>query len=68
MRIGLDEKIDTSVLYYKALNNGISIAPGRIFTLQNQFHNCLRLNYGGEWNRDIEKALVKLGQLANQMI
>jgi DNA-binding transcriptional MocR family regulator len=64
----LDEKIDTSVLYDKALNNGISIAPGRIFTLQNQFHNCLRLNYGGEWNRDIEKALVKLGQLANQMI
>lgn len=44
------------------------LAPGRIFTLQNQFHNCLRLNYGGEWNRDIEKALVKLGQLANQMI
>lgn len=41
----LDKRIDASILYDNALRHGISIAPGKIFTLQNLFHNCLRLNW-----------------------
>lgn len=60
----MDKKIDTTILYDHAMRHGISIAPGRIFTLQDQFHNCLRLNYGSPWGEKIENALKKLGQLA----
>lgn len=44
--------------------NKISIAPGRMFTLQNQYNNCLKLNYGLVWNEQVEGALKLLGKLA----
>jgi hypothetical protein len=47
----------------KAIRKMMDISPA---TLQNlritgKIRNCLLLNYGGEWNRNIEQALVKLG-------
>jgi hypothetical protein len=60
----LPGNIDTIDLYEKALRQKISFAPGRIFTLQNQYANCLRLNYGLLWNDQLEKSLQALGHLA----
>ena len=60
----LPGNIDTIDLYEKALRHKISFAPGRIFTLQNQYANCLRLNYGLLWNDQLEKSLQALGNLA----
>ncbi len=62
--VELNPSIDTFELYTRALKQGISIAPGRMFTLQNQFNNCLRLSYGMSWNESVEQALRKLGELA----
>ncbi len=64
----LDEKIDTYQLYQEAMNHKISIAPGTIFTLQDRYKNCMRLSYGMQWKPEIEKALKKLGSLANTMM
>ncbi len=61
----LDQQIDTAVLYDTALHQGISIAPGRMFTLQNQFNHCMRLSYGVEWSPQVEMALKKLGKLVH---
>ena len=55
---------DTLVLHRQALQHGISIAPGPIFSASRGFSNCLRLNYGQEWNARSEAALRTLGQLA----
>jgi DNA-binding transcriptional MocR family regulator len=62
--VELPESINTMHLYEKATARKISFAPGRIFTLQNQYDNCLRLNYGLPWDDKLETYLKVLGNLA----
>jgi DNA-binding transcriptional MocR family regulator len=59
--------IDTGELYNYALKKQISISPGRIFTLQNQFHNCMRLCIGLPWTDDLKLKLKRLGSLAKMI-
>lgn len=61
--VELSNKTNTAELYEKAMAQGISIAPGRMFTLQNQFHHCMRLSYGLEWNEELENKLRILGKM-----
>ncbi|MCW3074661.1 MAG: transcriptional regulator, GntR family with aminotransferase domain [Flaviaesturariibacter sp.] len=58
------KNISTTELYKKALKNKINIAPGKMFTLKNQFENCMRLSYGLIWNDKVEHALETLGRLS----
>lgn len=62
------KEIDTGELYNYALKKQISISPGRIFTLQNQFHNCMRLCIGLPWTDDLMLKLKQLGSLAKIMM
>lgn len=57
---------DTWQLYQRAIQHGISIAPGRMFTLQDQYHDCLRLSYAIPWCAKVEQALRLLGELAGE--
>jgi DNA-binding transcriptional MocR family regulator len=66
--VELNKKIDTVKLYEQALQHKISIAPGRMFTLQKQYNNCLRLSYGLEWTDKLDNALKILGKLAKAMV
>lgn len=59
----LDKKIDTAKLFDIAIKQKISFAPGRMFSLHNQYNNCMRLNYGQEWNQDIDFDLKRLGNI-----
>ncbi|WP_276088108.1 PLP-dependent aminotransferase family protein [Pedobacter sp. JY14-1] len=61
--VELDPGVDTAVLYDLAMRQQISIAPGSMFSLQNQFTNCLRLSYGMPWNTTIGDSLKRLGRL-----
>ena len=54
---------DALHLHRQALVQGISVAPGPIFSASHAFTNCLRLNYGHAWNARTEQALATLGQL-----
>ncbi|MBS0032113.1 PLP-dependent aminotransferase family protein [Chitinophaga sp. 22321] len=58
---------DTRELYDLAIKHHISIAPGRMFTLQNQFRNCMRLCYGLPWSEEIKSKLKQLGTLAKRI-
>ncbi|HEV7232458.1 MAG TPA: PLP-dependent aminotransferase family protein, partial [Bacteroidia bacterium] len=62
--IELPGKTDAVRMFEKALQSQISIAPGRMFTLQKQYNNCLRLSYGLVWNERVENALKLIGRLA----
>jgi DNA-binding transcriptional MocR family regulator len=62
--IELDKNIDTVKLYDLAIKQGISIAPGRMFTLQDQFENCVRLCIGLPWTDELNQKLKQLGKLA----
>lgn len=65
--VELPKEKDTTELYNYALNKHISIAPGRMFTLQNQFQNCMRLCIGLPWTDDLKLKLRQLGNLAQMM-
>ncbi|HYC29554.1 MAG TPA: PLP-dependent aminotransferase family protein, partial [Chitinophagaceae bacterium] len=65
--VELNKKVNTVELYEKALLQKISIAPGKMFTLTDQFSNCMRLNYGLVWNERTETGLRILGKLIKGM-
>jgi DNA-binding transcriptional MocR family regulator len=50
-------------LYERAMEIGISVAPGPLFSAQGKYSNCLRLN-AACWSPSVEEALEKLGRLA----
>ncbi|WP_267403206.1 MULTISPECIES: PLP-dependent aminotransferase family protein [unclassified Chryseobacterium] len=62
--VEFDQNIKTNELYDLAIKQNISIAPGRMFTLQEQFDNCMRLCIGLPWNENTESSLIKVGKLA----
>lgn len=66
--VELPRKVNTLDLYEKAMLQKISIAPGRMFTLQQQFKNCLRLNYGLLWNEKLDLTLKTLGKIAERLM
>lgn len=63
MWVEMEKQHNAIDLYQKALRHKISIAPGRMYTLQNQYNNCFRLSYGMVWNDELEEALKTLGHL-----
>lgn len=65
--VELDERIDTAELYERAIRQKISIAPGRMFSLQDQFNNCMRLTYGQRWTEQLENKLKLLGTIVKGM-
>jgi DNA-binding transcriptional MocR family regulator len=54
-------------LYQRALAEGISIAPGRMFTTGDRFNHCFRLNASFEWNDRLETAIKTLARLIRNL-
>jgi len=61
------EPIDAMELHRLAIEHGISVAPGPMFSVSHAFENCIRLNFGHPWNAKIDDALRVLGQLVRQV-
>jgi DNA-binding transcriptional MocR family regulator len=64
--VEFNKKINTADLFDKAMKQKISIAPGRMFTLQNQFKNCMRLSIGLPWSEEVQFKLKQLGRLVGE--
>ncbi len=58
----LPGSIDTTELYHHCRDQGVLIAPGEVFSLNNQFRNCFRLSYATRWTAEREEAIRQLGQ------
>lgn len=54
---------DTSALFLEALDAGISIAPGSMFSATGRFGHCFRLGLGGDWGPVQRAALRQLGKM-----
>lgn len=52
-------------LFRMAKDQQISIAPGQIFSINGGFENYIRLSFSEPFNAKVEKALRKLGEMAN---
>jgi len=61
--VEFNKKINTTELFESAMKQRISIAPGRMFTMQNQFENCMRLSIGLPWSEEVQLKLKQLGRL-----
>jgi len=61
--VELPRGVDSLELHRLALEQGISLAPGPIFSPRREFRNCVRLNYGHPWSPEADRAIAKLGQL-----
>jgi DNA-binding transcriptional MocR family regulator len=63
----LNKKINSYQLYQEAMKQQISIAPGRIFSMQDHYSNYLRIGYGTPWNDTTERAVRILGNLVKKL-
>jgi DNA-binding transcriptional MocR family regulator len=57
------QAVDSLDLHRRALDQGISIAPGPIFSARQQFKNYLRLNTGHPWTNTMAQSIQRLAQL-----
>lgn len=57
------QQVDALRLFQLALAQGISLAPGPIFSATRRFGHCARLNYGHPWDAQSEQAMVVLGRI-----
>lgn len=54
---------DALLLHQRALEHGISVAPGPVFSGRRRFAHCLRLNYGHPPDVRLDAAMKMLGRL-----
>jgi len=55
------------MLYHRALEKGISIVPGPLFSLSNKYGNHIRLS-AAQWDDNIEQGIKILGALAHELL
>jgi len=58
---------DAIHLYHQALERGISIVPGPLFSLTNKYGNHIRLS-AARWDERIERGIATLGELAHELL
>ncbi|QNN58813.1 PLP-dependent aminotransferase family protein [Diaphorobacter ruginosibacter] len=62
--VELPGKIDGMQLYQQALEHGITVGPGYMFSVSNSYPNFIRLNYSSPWSNEIEQAVITIGKIA----
>ena len=65
--VEMPEGVDSLILYKKAKVQGITIAPGPIFSVDGKYRNCIRLN-AACWTPAVEVAIETLGRLAEEQL
>lgn len=55
--------VDALEVHRLALQSGITIGPGPMFSARRQYRNFIRLNYGHPWSPEMDRATKRLGQL-----
>lgn len=62
--VEMPRTVDALELHASALEAGVSVAPGPIFSARERFKHCIRLNCGAPWSPRIDAAVRTLGHLA----
>ena len=65
--VELPPQVNALELHRLALQQGISLAPGQIFSADQRFAHCVRINYGHPAHHRLEAALATVGQLATDL-
>jgi DNA-binding transcriptional MocR family regulator len=62
MWLELPDRVNAEQLFNDAIEAGISIAPGQIFSPANRYTNFIRLSYGHPWTERTDDAMRWLGR------
>jgi DNA-binding transcriptional MocR family regulator len=54
-------------LHARGLRQGISVAPGPIFSAKQRFSNCIRVSCGNPWSELIDRSVRTLGRIAEDI-
>lgn len=60
--------VDGVALMEEAYLEGISFAPGALFSVSQDFSRCIRLSCGAPWTPELAAALKRIGELAQQQM
>jgi DNA-binding transcriptional MocR family regulator len=60
----LPKRVDAVALYRRALAEGISIAPGSLFSAREKYRHFIRINFAQGWDNRATVAFERLGRLA----
>lgn len=63
--VELHAGVDSMALHRAALGQGISLAPGPMFSARGEFQHHIRLTCGQEWNEALERAMRTLARLVD---
>jgi DNA-binding transcriptional MocR family regulator len=66
--VELPSKVDAIELRRRAMEKGVSITPGPLFSAKQKYRNFIRLTYALPWDERVEQALVTVGRLAGDMV
>ncbi len=61
--VELPGEVDTFELAARALQQGVSIAPGPVFSATQKYRNCMRLSCACHWDDRVERALLALSRM-----
>lgn len=59
---------DAVELSATAANEGISIAPGVLFSSRQHYRRNFRLNFAVNWSKEVDEAIVRLGKLSLNLL
>jgi DNA-binding transcriptional MocR family regulator len=65
--VEMKENVKAVELQLRALDRGIAIAPGPIFSARNRFTSCVRISTGHPFSPAIERAIADLGRMAHEI-
>lgn len=65
--IELPSTVDSTQLFDRALDAGVSIMPGTVFAAQNRYRNFIRLSFGHPWSEAMDQGIERLGALVHAM-
>jgi DNA-binding transcriptional MocR family regulator len=65
--VEMPKRVDSLVLYERALAEKISIAPGPLFSARGKYQNFVRLSCARPWSSEVERAVITLGRLATEL-
>ncbi|QBF84119.1 PLP-dependent aminotransferase family protein [Shewanella maritima] len=64
----LPEHISSKTLWDRAIANGISIAPGAMFSFDERYDNYFRITFALPWDEQMQQGIETLGQLLIELI
>jgi DNA-binding transcriptional MocR family regulator len=64
----LPQEVDVFRLRSEALQKGIAIVPGKIFSASCNFSHCMRVSFGKPWSEEVDYGLKGLGDLVKKQV